>query len=163
MSRANDLFGCIRTLQLKSVFLKNVLGKIVWPKNSQKLPRWIHWFQRGSFCEFLGQTIFQSTFFKKTDFSFHIGLEKLHKKPANLNGGPCRRSLNNRPDISTNAAARKLGKCWKHGILFLVSINSVPHWWSGHYTLDYKWHWKFPISKIHQMPPVIYKKKGFYE
>ena len=45
------------------------MGKIVWPKNSQKLSRWIHWFQRSSFCKCLGQTIFPSTFFKKTDFS----------------------------------------------------------------------------------------------
>ena len=53
---------------LKSIFLKNVLGKIVSPTNSQKLPRWNVWNQLGSFCEFLGETIFPSTFFKKTDF-----------------------------------------------------------------------------------------------
>ena len=30
----------LERVYLKSVFLKNVLGKIVWPRNSQKLPRW---------------------------------------------------------------------------------------------------------------------------
>ena len=57
---------------LKSVFLKNVLEKIISPENSQKLPRWNQWIQRGSFCEFLGETIFPSTFFKKTDFNKKI-------------------------------------------------------------------------------------------
>ena len=38
---------------------------IVLLRNSQKLPRWNQWIQRGRFCEFLGETIFPSTFFKK--------------------------------------------------------------------------------------------------
>ena len=57
------------SLHLKSVLFKNVLGKIAWPTNSQKLPRWNEWNQRGSFCEFLGHAIFPSTFLNKTDFS----------------------------------------------------------------------------------------------
>ena len=47
-----------------SLFLRTYLGKIFSPKKSQKLPQWIHRFQRGSFSEFLGETIFPSKFLK---------------------------------------------------------------------------------------------------
>ena len=46
----------------KVCFFKNVLEKIVWPKNSQKLPHWNQWIQRGSlwiceFCDFHKYTV----------------------------------------------------------------------------------------------------------
>ena len=55
----------VKNLCIKVCFFKNVLGKIASPNNSQKLPRWFHLFQRGSFCELLGDAIFPSTLFKK--------------------------------------------------------------------------------------------------
>ena len=52
-------------LWLKSVFFKNVLQIIGRSKkNHQNCPGPAHWFRRGSFCKFLDQPIFQSTFLK---------------------------------------------------------------------------------------------------
>ena len=73
MCSPSRTFISVRTLirharVLKPVFLKKVLGKIAWPRNLQKLPRWNEWNQRGSFCKFLDDVIFPSTFLKKTDF-----------------------------------------------------------------------------------------------
>ena len=56
---------------LKSVFLKKVLGKIASSRNLQKLPRWFHSFQQGSFCKFLDDAIFPSTFLKKQTLILH--------------------------------------------------------------------------------------------
>ena len=49
-----------------------MLGKIASPKNSQKLSSWFHSFQRGSFCEFLGDAIFPSTFLKKQTLELDV-------------------------------------------------------------------------------------------
>ena len=54
---------------LKSVFLKKILDKIIWPRKLQKLPLLIDANWRGSFCNFLGQMVLSSTFLKKMDFS----------------------------------------------------------------------------------------------
>ena len=56
---------CIEQGGLKVyLFLKNILGKIISPKNSQKnLPRWYQWNQWGSFYDFLSEMIFPSTDF----------------------------------------------------------------------------------------------------
>ena len=62
----------------KSVLFKNVLGTIAWPINSQKLHRWFHSFQRGSFCEFLGHAIVPSTFLNKTDFKIFEFMDNCH-------------------------------------------------------------------------------------
>ena len=50
---------------IKVCFFKTVVGKIASSRNLQKLPCWNEWNQRGSFCKFLDNAIFPSTFLKK--------------------------------------------------------------------------------------------------
>ena len=59
----------LQTVNSKVCFFKNVLGKTIWPKKLQKLPRLLALVSRGSFCNFLGQMILLSIFLRKTDFS----------------------------------------------------------------------------------------------
>ena len=60
-----DIFGFIIT-----VFYSNglLLSQGLYVVFQPTVPRWFHSFQRGSFCKFLGDAIFPSTFLNKTDF-----------------------------------------------------------------------------------------------
>ena len=54
-----------RDIWHKVCFFKNVLGKIISPKNSQKLPRWNQWNQWDSFCDFWAKWFSQPCSLKK--------------------------------------------------------------------------------------------------